>query len=250
LAVRNIFLTLVLLFLPLGGLDQGPADAQQVSGLLAVRAVTGQAGGTRDWELALAIRQRLAQDSELGPLNPSVQVRAGVATLSGPVPSHWFRRRAEELVRATSGVHDVRNELVVGGFDRQPAAAPRNKSATVLARLTNQFEPEPAQHRLPPAAQLGSLKKLTPHPNPPPQGGRERIDLVPPGGRESMPDWQFAVAYVLRNNPRFQHIEPTYHPDRLQLTGRLKTQGDREDLINALNALDQVPKIELAVVVE
>jgi osmotically-inducible protein OsmY len=120
--------SLLLLLLPYGGQNADPATP-----LLAIN------GATRDWELTLRIRQALAKDAEIGSLNPSVHVRGGVATISGPAPSGYFRRRAEELVRAVPGVRQVNNELRVGDSSWPEPRVERQRPPSV-ARFASRIQ--------------------------------------------------------------------------------------------------------------
>jgi hypothetical protein len=65
----------------------------------------------QDLRLALNARRVLREDRALAPWNLSVQVRQGVATVWGPVPSEALANRALNLVRGVEGIDRVRSDL-------------------------------------------------------------------------------------------------------------------------------------------
>ena len=71
------------------------------------------------------LNERLTEDPLLDASGITVEVREGVATLKGSVESRWMKHRAEDIVDACSGVHDVRNEIRVAG---KPSRTPSEGS--------------------------------------------------------------------------------------------------------------------------
>lgn len=80
-------------------------------------AVMTPEGGThtsvRDSAISGDIRQRFNADNELAGYRLGISTSAGRVTLSGAVGNYPARDRAVELARATNGVHDVDNRIVV-----------------------------------------------------------------------------------------------------------------------------------------
>lgn len=72
-------------------------------------------GGERvsDAWISTKIKSKLTADPELNSLNIDVDVRQGVAILSGKVKNEANRRHAEELAADTKGVVRVKNELTI-----------------------------------------------------------------------------------------------------------------------------------------
>ena len=77
-----------------------------------------------DTEVVRAVADALAADPKLAPLCLYVDVRDGVATLSGDLPSPELEGRAVETTRNVSVVKDVNSELVVRPPVRWPTAPP------------------------------------------------------------------------------------------------------------------------------
>lgn len=75
---------------------------------------------SRDMRLTIQVRQAFAADAALARLFIRVEVREGVATLRGSVPSDDHVSRAEELVKKIIGIRKVRNELRVGAPREAP----------------------------------------------------------------------------------------------------------------------------------
>ena len=93
-------------------------DAAVIRGVLAVknRIDVEPYPETRpptDQELAFGIGNLFGLDSELQETDLDVQVRDGVVTMEGAVPSYWQRTRAKELAAGFSGVMDINNHLSV-----------------------------------------------------------------------------------------------------------------------------------------
>jgi hyperosmotically inducible protein len=68
-----------------------------------------------DSAITSKVKTKLAADPEIDPFNIDVDTADGVVTLSGVVAKASARAEAEKLARATRGVKDVRNEIVVRG---------------------------------------------------------------------------------------------------------------------------------------
>src|SRR5947209_4184529 len=77
-------------------------------------------GLIRDLRLTVVARREFQHDRVLGPLNLGVQVRNGVATVWGPVPSVEVARQAVARLEAINGIFEVRSELQL----RRPAEKP------------------------------------------------------------------------------------------------------------------------------
>lgn len=232
--MRNISCTLFALVVLLADLEHRPQAAQHSEPVLAL-GDAGQNGSSADWKLTLQIRQALAHDPEIGPLNPTVAVRNGVVTLSGPVPSLWFRRRAEELVRATKGVRGIRNEL-----------APRPTAAPVSAggpRKTPPLEslprpllgpPVPSATKAPVVANLASQVEIDPSPA-----------ATKPRTPADSSDLAFALDRWLRNNSRFGRVAWTLCEGQVRLSGSVRSPADRDDLVNGLRQLEGVNSVHI-----
>lgn len=59
------------------------------------------------------VNERLADDPYLDASDVEVQVKGGLVTLAGSVPSRGQKHMAEDLAETVRGVRDVRNELSV-----------------------------------------------------------------------------------------------------------------------------------------
>ena len=71
--------------------------------------------GGNDFSIFTQARGALNGDPELKTANIIVEVKEGVVTLSGGLASAAQKAKAEQLVRAVSGVKDVKNQLRVSG---------------------------------------------------------------------------------------------------------------------------------------
>ena len=70
--------------------------------------------------------ERLTEDDDVDAGDIEVQVRDGVAVLTGTVGERWMKHRAEDIAEACGGVKDVENRIRVvrGGGDRSGPATP------------------------------------------------------------------------------------------------------------------------------
>lgn len=230
--MRNISCTLIALVLLLADLEHRPQSAQHSEPVLALGDV-GQNDSSADWKLALQIRQSLAHDPEIGPLNPTVAIRNGVVTLSGPVPSAWFRRRAEELVRATKGVRGIRNELAP-----RPTAAPVSsagpRQTPPLESLPQPLLGPPVRSATKPPVVASLASQVEAEPRPAETASRSTADNS---------DLAFALDRWLRNNSRFAQVAWTLRDGQVRLSGSVRTQAEGDDLVNALRQLEGVRSV-------
>ena len=68
-----------------------------------------------DPALATEIERRLSADPEVNAQTIKIDVRGGVATLTGRVNADDVKQRAATLAAGVPGVVDVRNEILVSG---------------------------------------------------------------------------------------------------------------------------------------
>lgn len=71
-----------------------------------------------DTEIQSNAEQTLLWNSHIRSDNIQVSVDTGIVTLTGTVPTHWEKNRAEELVSDLRGVQSVTNELAVVPTER------------------------------------------------------------------------------------------------------------------------------------
>lgn len=107
-------------------------------------------GLIRDMRLTVLARRALARDRELSALKLGVEVRDGVATVWGEVPTADVKRQALAHLWAIDGIHGVRSELTAG-FSQRDAVVDLSIPSRVPARI----EIESAK----PDSETGSLKK-------------------------------------------------------------------------------------------
>jgi hyperosmotically inducible protein len=86
---------------------------------VAVAATMTTACGNTDPGITTAVKSKLAADDTVKATDINVDTSNGVVTLKGEVPSAAAKTRALELAKATDGVRDVVDAIVV-----TPAAAP------------------------------------------------------------------------------------------------------------------------------
>lgn len=71
--------------------------------------------GIDDAAITATVKARLAADTELLPMQISVETQQGIVTLSGLVPLAQIGR-AEQIARNVNGVRDVDNQLKPATF--------------------------------------------------------------------------------------------------------------------------------------
>jgi osmotically-inducible protein OsmY len=246
--LRNFLCLAVVLTEPLGAPRYGSDLRTQEAVLLALRTpLTDE--DRADWKLALKIRNLLAQDSDLGPLNLTVQVRRGVVTLSGPVPSDLFRRRAEALVRAVNGVREVRNELSVRtplpDMELRPKGNPLIPPVPLppligppQSRATFSRPSQNAPSHVPKAVLASRVEADLGTEDCAKQGVATRSPAsigFPQTVSEA--DVRFSVERLLRNNPRFREVRADVERGTVRLRGTVANPADRDDLLAGVRPL-------------
>ena len=76
-------------------------------------AEAGQVGAIKDGWLVMKVHSEFVNEDVLAGSNIDVDVKDGVVTLQGTVPSEAARARALEVARKNSGVKSVVNNLQV-----------------------------------------------------------------------------------------------------------------------------------------
>jgi len=89
-------------------------------------------GGETDAALTTQIRQQISSDPSFMTIAPNLQVTVenGTVTLGGNVPNDQDKRRIESLVRRTSGVTTINNQLQISTQTSQGGATSPGGSAT------------------------------------------------------------------------------------------------------------------------
>ena len=97
------------------------SGSAMVAGAADTKSSIGQK--VDDATLLTKVKAKLTADKAKNLVKVNVDVKDGVVALKGSVPTDADKTRAEELARATEGVHEVRNELTVAS----PSASPSTK---------------------------------------------------------------------------------------------------------------------------
>jgi osmotically-inducible protein OsmY len=235
-----------------------------------------------DWELAHIARVAFWQDTELAPLNLQVSVEQGVATVDGPVPSEYLRKRALALLERLRGIRGVRDQVrvrsspVVGEPrakqfppvdqpwpEHEPPlpspSAPAAKPSS--ARLTNRPGAEEAK---PPSASTTTWQPASGRgywlPSngvragllaPQPQEAKSDCDgpnvrlgapVVAPQDRHS--ELARQVDDILQHDPRFSDVRFSIIGRTIYLRGRITSEVDRRELLRALESLTSVEQVQ------
>lgn len=95
-----------------GDVTKGIEGVQSVKNDLQVVAPSSRKMvNARDEDITKAVQTRFSRDTQLKKVD--VRIDAGVATLTGEVPSITVAAKASEMARNTPGVKSVKNELTV-----------------------------------------------------------------------------------------------------------------------------------------
>lgn len=95
-----------------GDIAKGIEGVQSVKNDLQVVAPSDRKMvNAKDEDIDKAVEKRFSQDAQLKKVD--VRVDAGVATLTGEVPSITVAAKASEVARGVAGVKSVKNELTV-----------------------------------------------------------------------------------------------------------------------------------------
>jgi hypothetical protein len=231
-----------------------------------------------DWELAHCARVAFWQDAELAPHNLQVSVEQGVATVDGPVPSEYLRKRALALLQRLRGIRGVRDHVRVrsSGVPAEPAkrhfppvdhswsetrerhAPLRVPPADALlppANLTSRSEAteKPAVIRgqsWEPASDNGSWQPshgvraglLPPEPAAPAQTAVGlRAPIVVPQDEHS--DLARRIEDILQADPRFAQVRFSLIKKTVYLRGKLRQESHRVDLLRALEAIREIEHV-------
>lgn len=227
-------------------------------------------GATRDLQLTVEARRALARDPDLGPLNVGVNVRDGVATLWGPIPSDKLAARAIERVKTISALDRVRNELsvepvldlVAGTPSALPPAvfAPVEDAALRGRKPAGELLPRTLEHTplpLRPSSDTRAVERNSEASSgagaallPPVVGERPTASpaqetgakLLPPRAEPSLGK---VIDRLRRSDDRYKHIEARIDGGIVTLSGAAYRQADMDDLANAVSQLPGVERVIL-----
>jgi len=235
-----------------------------------------------DWELAHIARVAFWQDTELAPLNLQVSVEQGVATVDGPVPSDYLRKRALALLERLRGIRGVRDQVRVRSspvmgeprakqfppVDRPwpereqplpsrsaPEARPSSESLTNRPRADEAQPPSAATTTWQPASGRGSWLPsngvraglLAPQPQETKmESGALNVRLGAPvvGPPDRHPELARQVDDILQNDPRFTDVRFSIIGKTIYLRGRIASERDRRELLRALEGLASVAQVQ------
>jgi hyperosmotically inducible protein len=88
-------------------------EAVRDAGQAASDAAAGVASSVSDSMITGSVKTKLAADTELSALKIDVDTAYGKVTLTGTAPTDAAKDRATTIAKATDGVKDVDNKLVV-----------------------------------------------------------------------------------------------------------------------------------------
>ena len=94
---------------------------------LSVPAQAGQVGAVKDGWLVMKVHSEMVDEDVLNGSNIDVDVRNGVVTLQGTVPSEAARSRAVAVAKANDGVKSVVDQLRIAPGTRSGAARAGDK---------------------------------------------------------------------------------------------------------------------------
>jgi BON domain len=218
----------------------------------------------RDVQQEILVREALANDSRLQPLNLVVRVNDRVATLSGPVPTRELAQRALETARKVAELRDVQDKMMVQFEDKgllvplarktspatppaigkpstdPPLTAPEPKNAPAqLAGVWIPVNPQPAQR---PMVGVALLPWTATQP-----GATGAVSLAKepattkPAGPPDTAAVNNAVQNLIQSQDRFRRLYFEVKLGKVYLSGMVYRWSDLQDLAQAIT---QIPGID------
>jgi hypothetical protein len=213
-----------------------------LSSLVLTGTAASRAADPVDVRLTTEARQSLNADENLASLNLGVMVKAGIATLFGPIPSEELSRRAEARVRVVTGMQNVRNELHVAEPDFRDLR--RHLKSVEKADSAHQKVPEPILVLDP----TGSMLSPTRHVQPPPVStmfSLTRSDPAPATIAPAPVDPSGEIERLRRRDKRFTHLNATCSSGVVTISGSLKNWPDLWEFADALAKLPGIDRIRI-----
>jgi hyperosmotically inducible periplasmic protein len=107
---------------------------------LGVSAATAQVSAVKDGWLVMKVHSEFVNEDVLAGSNIDVDVKNGIVTLQGTVPSEAARARALELARKNDGVKNVVDQLRIAPAHDNRADRARDKAADKADRAGDKAE--------------------------------------------------------------------------------------------------------------
>jgi osmotically-inducible protein OsmY len=209
-----------------------------------------------DTRLTFLVRRALQDDQALALFNIGVQVREGIATLIGRVPSKVLVARAESCVRQVRGLSGVRNELLVGPPTEEaplkvPAAAPAPTGHAVSLLAPVPISPADDRPIATPSMLLSA--PFAGHDEQLLSSGKPQSRLAAISATTTMqpirtvsdPDLRAAVEQLRWSEPRFLRIEVEVRDGTVSLRGQVLRGEDGMDLARRVARLPGVADVIL-----
>jgi BON domain len=229
--------------------------------LLAVSVGVGRLDATdfnpRDLQQEIMVREALANDPRLQPLNLVVRVNDRVATLSGPVPSRELARRALDTAKKLTELRGVQDKMMVQYEDAGlllPLALKTSAPAPTTIGKPSTNVPTMATEPINPAPQItGVWIPVNPQP---PQRPTIGVALLPwtttqpgatgavslakeppatkPAGPPDAAAISNAVQDLIQSQDRFRRLRFEMKQGKVYLSGMVGRWSDLQDLAQAI----------------
>lgn len=213
-----------------------------LAGVVFVGTDTSRAADPADVRLTTEARQSLNADEKLASLNLGVMVKAGIATLFGPIPSEELSRRAEARVRVVTGLQNVRNELHVAEPDFRDLR--RHLKSVEKAESAHQKVPEPILVLDPTGRMLSPAR----HVPPPPISSLFSLTRSDPAPATIAPppvDPLREIERLRRRDKRFTHLNATYSSGVVTISGSLTNWPDLWEFADSVAKFPGVDRVRI-----
>jgi len=227
----------------------------------------------RDLQHEIMVREALAKDARLRPLNLVVRVTDRVATLSGPVPSRELARRAVDTATKVPELREVRDKMLVQfedtglilplalplttptvtppGLVRPPPApaAPSipepKKTQNATAAVWLPVNPEPPKRPLLGVALLPAITTTQPGVTEAVSRPRDQASAKP----ATLPDAasiSSAVQNLIQGGERYRRLRFEVKQDKVFLSGVVYRWADLEVIAKAVTRIPGVESVVLS----
>jgi osmotically-inducible protein OsmY len=248
---------------------------QQPTTTTSSASTSPQSTNDTDRTLVSQVQQSLRQDNTLAPLMPGIQVSAqnGSVTLSGNVSSEQEKQRIESMVKSTSGVVSVNNQLQVAGVsptsdrpgqgtrlyqEATPSSTPSatkpdsststtptpDTSAATNALNTTTTPAQPSDSALSPTSQPGASSRIYSQTN----TGAENFSLNVQGLTEADRNLGQKIQEEVRKDSslagQLSLIKLNVDNGKIILTGKVKSEDQKQSIEKATQRVTGVNSID------